>query len=341
LFWIKTYNQKARGAVVTLPDKLEDFGEAEAAAAGKTLVKALQGNNSVVPLLYDLFAGDPTAALVSFGAGVAVDSVLREGKLEYANVRLNVVEGRLYAGVDGGEPLFSGGGFEPLMRYPPFGCPPDLAPCTARRSTASVLAEAAVLRAAKPGSNVIVSVGVQCYSRAANYAPGPAVCMKAGDLLGATTVGIDGTTLGRRVLFEATKAAAAYSSTYLTQLAATGPLARCDAVWAAGHVGAGVPLAAALGASLGQSVALFRRGLVTANRLVIPGNPLVARLRRFRVSQTPHSCSGEYLPHQHRGGTPSTGAVTNVGRAHFPFSTPRADAVGGGAVIRENRHVCP
>jgi len=265
LFWIKTYNQKARGAVVTLPDKLEDFGEAEAAAAGKTLVQALQGNNSVVPLLYDLFAGDPTAALVSFGAGVAVDSVLREGKLKYANVRLNVVEGRLFAGVDGGEPLFSGGGFEPLMRYPPFGCPPDLAPCTARRSTASVLAEAAALRAAKPGSNVIVSVGVQCYSRAANYAPGPAVCMKAGDLLGATTVGIDGTTLGRRVLFEATKAAAAYSSTYLTQLAATGPLARCDAVWAAGHVGAGVPLAAALGASLGQSVALFRRGLVTAN----------------------------------------------------------------------------
>ena len=265
LFWIKTYNQKSRGAVVTLPDKLEDFGESKAAAAGETLVQALRRNNSVVPLLYDLFAGDPTAALVSFGAGVAVDSVLREGKLEHANVRLNVVDGRLHAGVDGGEPLFSGG-YEPLKRYPPFGCPPDLAPCTARRSTASVLAEAAALRrAAKLGSSVVVNVVAQCYSRAANFAPGAAICMKAGDIRGATTVGIDGAMLDRRVLFEAAKAAAAYISTFLTQLAATGPLPRLDAVWAAGHVGADVSLAAALGASLGQSVALFHRGLVTAN----------------------------------------------------------------------------
>lgn len=265
LFWIKSYNQKARGAVVTLPDKLENFGEGEAAAAGETLAQALQHNNSVVPLLYHLFSGDPTAALVSFGAGVAANSVLREGKLVHANVRLAVEGGSMYAGVGGGEPL-SMGGFAPLQRYPPFGCPPDLAPCTARRNTVGVLAEAAALRDAMPGRAVAALVTAQCYSRAANYAPGTALCIKAGDLRGATTVGLDGVpTLGRRVLFEAARAAAAYTSTYLTQLAATGPLPRCDAVWAAGHIGADVPLAAALGAAMEQSVALFRRGLVTAN----------------------------------------------------------------------------
>lgn len=264
-FWIQTYNQKARGAVVALPDALGDFSKGAAAVAGATLEQALRRNNSAVPLLYQLFAGDPQAALLSFGVGVAVNSVLRDGKLVHANVRLDVSGGDLFVGPGGGEPLFKGG-FVPVQHFLPFGCPVALAPCTARRTTSSVLEDAAARGAADPGTALPVAYVQQGYSRAMRYCAGASLFMKAGDLAGATTVGLDNVpTLDRRVLFEASKAAAACASTFLTQLAATGPLPRLDAVWAAGHSGTDVTLAAALGASLEQSVGLFRRGLVTAS----------------------------------------------------------------------------
>lgn len=59
---------------------------------------------------------------------------------------------------------------------------------------------------------------------------------------------------------------------------------------------------------------------------------------RFRVPQTPQSCSGEFFPQLYRGRFPSTVLVVNVGRAHFLFRHPREPTRRRtGTDIRKNR----
>jgi hypothetical protein len=130
-FWLKTYNQKLRGAELPLPNDLH----VDAAAVGAKLAAALAANNSVLPLIYNLFAGSPEAVRLCFGAGVAATTVL-DAQLQraYGGVRLTVdskdAERLLCVGADGTTPY--GGGFS-VHSYPSFGLPPALAPCTAKR----------------------------------------------------------------------------------------------------------------------------------------------------------------------------------------------------------------
>lgn len=249
-FWVKTYNQKARGAELPLPNDLR----VDAAAVGATLGKALVDNNSAVPLLYNLLAGGPEAVRICVGAGVAANSVLDHGlKRAYGSVRLNVHSGDperlLRVGADGENP--HGGGFN-VRSYPAFGVPPSLGPCTASRPFS---------RLDKPAAGDPALVSAEAYSRAFNCAP-DASYKKAGDLAGATTINISGEPiLGLRIVEGATKAAAIHASIFLTQFASTGALPRVDAVWV---VDSSLPLADALGSALKSTAGLFRRGLVTA-----------------------------------------------------------------------------
>jgi hypothetical protein len=251
-FWLKTYNQKMRGAELPLENDLR----VDAAAVGAKLAAALKANNSVLPLIYNLLAGSPEAVRLCFGAGVAVNTVLDDQlQSAYGGVRLTVdskdAERRLCVGADG--TTHYGGGFS-VHTYPAFGLPPALAPCTAKRPLSR-------LPPLVPGATSTELITGEAYSRGCRYAPA-AGYQKAGDLAGATAIDISGVpTMNLRTLDTAAQTAAIHASIFFTQFASTGALPRVDAMW---DVHGFPSLADALGAAVKGSVGLFRRGLVTA-----------------------------------------------------------------------------
>ncbi len=220
-FWIKTYNQKLRGAMSTLPD----LRRVDAASVGRHLVRSLAASNSCIPLVHRLFGSEPSAATFCLSMGVAVDAFRTpSGVLQFGSLHFRVdPHSRLLCTGNNVEPVAEGAGSGyHVAHYPAFGAPPLFGPCTAARALSFVSAG---------GPCALVSA--ESYWRVLRYSAGAPTYKRAGDIAGATAVALDGSAaINLRTLWDATNAAAALSSTTLLQLAEIGPLPRLDAVWA-------------------------------------------------------------------------------------------------------------